>query len=213
MRRRVPHDRRVTTRTSSSCARTACGGRRRCSRCSWWSRPPTCCSRSTRSRRSSRSPTNTFLVFTSNAFAILGLRALYFLLAGVIGRFDYLKVGLAAVLVFVGAKMLAHRPVPRADLGEPARDHPADRRARSATRGATRKPGSSRPDGRWIRDRDGGGGGIRTRVQRFAGACLSHSATPPEAGNGTSLLLVPSGYSAGIRVPTACVLDTSRGTR
>ncbi len=47
-----------------------------------------------------------FLVFTSNAFAILGLRALYFLLAGMIGRFTYLKVGLAAVLVFVGAKML-----------------------------------------------------------------------------------------------------------
>ena len=49
---------------------------------------------------------NSFLVFTSNAFAILGLRALYFLLAGMIGRFVYLKVGLAAVLVFVGAKML-----------------------------------------------------------------------------------------------------------
>jgi tellurite resistance protein TerC len=50
--------------------------------------------------------TNTFIVFTSNAFAILGLRALYFLLAGVLERFHYLKVGLAAVLVFVGVKML-----------------------------------------------------------------------------------------------------------
>jgi tellurite resistance protein TerC len=50
--------------------------------------------------------TDTFLVFTSNAFAILGLRALYFLLAGMIGRFTYLKVGLAAVLAFVGVKML-----------------------------------------------------------------------------------------------------------
>ena len=49
---------------------------------------------------------NAFLVFTSNAFAILGLRALYFLLAGMIGRFTYLKIGLSAVLVFVGAKML-----------------------------------------------------------------------------------------------------------
>ncbi len=47
-----------------------------------------------------------FLVFTSNAFAILGLRALYFMLAGMIDRFVYLKVGLSAVLVFVGAKML-----------------------------------------------------------------------------------------------------------
>ena len=47
-----------------------------------------------------------FLVFTSNAFAILGLRALYFMLAGMIQRFVYLKVGLAAVLAFVGTKML-----------------------------------------------------------------------------------------------------------
>ena len=50
--------------------------------------------------------TDTFLVFTSNAFAILGLRALYFLLAGMIGRFAYLKIGLAFVLAFVGVKML-----------------------------------------------------------------------------------------------------------
>jgi len=47
-----------------------------------------------------------FLVFTSNAFAILGLRALYFLLAGMIDRFVYLKYGLAAILVFVGVKMV-----------------------------------------------------------------------------------------------------------
>ena len=47
-----------------------------------------------------------FLVFTSNAFAILGLRAMYFLLADLMHRFVYLKAGLAAILVFVGAKML-----------------------------------------------------------------------------------------------------------
>ena len=47
-----------------------------------------------------------FIVFTSNIFAILGLRSLYFLLAGVIDRFRYLKPGLAFVLVFVGTKML-----------------------------------------------------------------------------------------------------------
>ena len=47
-----------------------------------------------------------FLVFTSNAFAILGLRAMYFLLADLIHRFVYLKVGLAVILVFVGVKML-----------------------------------------------------------------------------------------------------------
>jgi tellurite resistance protein TerC len=47
-----------------------------------------------------------FLVFTSNAFAILGLRAMYFLLADLVDRFVYLKAGLAAILVFVGIKML-----------------------------------------------------------------------------------------------------------
>jgi tellurite resistance protein TerC len=48
-----------------------------------------------------------FIVFTSNIFAILGLRALYFLLAGVMDMFRYLKYGLSAVLVFVGCKMVA----------------------------------------------------------------------------------------------------------
>jgi tellurite resistance protein TerC len=56
-----------------------------------------------------------FIVYTSNAFAILGLRALYFLLAGVAHRFVYLKTGLAIILAFVGVKMLAtdlyHVPV------------------------------------------------------------------------------------------------------
>jgi tellurite resistance protein TerC len=46
------------------------------------------------------------IVYTSNVFAILGLRALYFLLAGVIHKFHYLKLGLSMVLVFVGVKML-----------------------------------------------------------------------------------------------------------
>jgi len=47
-----------------------------------------------------------FIVYTSNIFAILGLRAMFFLLAGVMDRFRYLKVGLSMVLCFVGAKML-----------------------------------------------------------------------------------------------------------
>ena len=47
-----------------------------------------------------------FIVFASNAFAILGLRALYFLLAGMAGRFRYLNVGLGIILAFVGLKML-----------------------------------------------------------------------------------------------------------
>jgi tellurite resistance protein TerC len=50
--------------------------------------------------------TDPFIVFTSNIFAILGLRSLYFLLAGVVSRFRYLTVGLSFVLVFVGAKMV-----------------------------------------------------------------------------------------------------------
>jgi tellurite resistance protein TerC len=47
-----------------------------------------------------------FIVFASNAFAILGLRALYFLLADLHGRFEYLQQGLAVILAFVGVKML-----------------------------------------------------------------------------------------------------------
>lgn len=49
---------------------------------------------------------NAFIVFTSNVFAILGLRSLYFLLAGALDYFRYLKIGLSVVLVFVGVKML-----------------------------------------------------------------------------------------------------------
>ena len=50
--------------------------------------------------------TNTFIVYTSNVFAILGLRSLYFLLAGVVEKFQYLRMGLAIVLTFIGVKML-----------------------------------------------------------------------------------------------------------
>lgn len=50
-----------------------------------------------------------FIVFASNAFAILGLRALYFLLADMHARFSYLQQGLAIILAFVGVKMLVHR--------------------------------------------------------------------------------------------------------
>src|SRR3954454_10855973 len=50
--------------------------------------------------------TNTFIVYTSNVFAILGLRSMYFLLAGVVDKFRYLRVGLAIVLTFIGLKML-----------------------------------------------------------------------------------------------------------
>jgi tellurite resistance protein TerC len=57
----------------------------------------------------------TFLVFAANAFSLLGLAALYFLLAGMLERFRYLNVGLAAVLVFVGLKMtlaaVVHVPI------------------------------------------------------------------------------------------------------
>lgn len=62
----------------------------------------------------------TFIVFTSNVFAVLGLRALYFVLAHMMDQFRYLKVSLALVLCFIGAKMLAEHwiemLVPRATL-------------------------------------------------------------------------------------------------
>ncbi len=60
--------------------------------------------------------TDTFLIFAANAFALLGLRALYFLLDGMAQRFEYLHYGLGALLIFVGVKMLVedlvgHLPV------------------------------------------------------------------------------------------------------
>jgi len=59
--------------------------------------------------------TDPFIIFTSNIFAIMGLRALYFLLADMAERFHLLKYGLALVLVFIGGKMLVmpwfHMPV------------------------------------------------------------------------------------------------------
>jgi tellurite resistance protein TerC len=50
-----------------------------------------------------------FIVYTSNIFAILGLRSLYFMLAGMMSRFHYLDLGLAIILVFIGAKMLGSK--------------------------------------------------------------------------------------------------------
>lgn len=61
-----------------------------------------------------------FIVYTSNVAAILGLRSLYFLLAGAVTKFRYLRLGLAIILAFVGVKMLlaAHYPIPTlASLG------------------------------------------------------------------------------------------------
>ena len=58
-----------------------------------------------------------FIVFSSNAFAILGLRALYFLLADLHGRFRFLQQGLAVILAFVGVKMIIAEWVPHPDVG------------------------------------------------------------------------------------------------
>lgn len=49
---------------------------------------------------------DTFLVYSSNIFAIIGLRSLYFLLSGMAGKFPYLKYGISVILLFVGVKML-----------------------------------------------------------------------------------------------------------
>jgi hypothetical protein len=52
-----------------------------------------------------------FIVYTSNIFAILGLRSMFFLLAGSLDKFHYLRYGLSLVLIFIGAKMLLHHQV------------------------------------------------------------------------------------------------------
>jgi len=58
-----------------------------------------------------------FLVFTSNVFALFGLRSLYFALADLLGRFRYLKFSLVAILAFVGIKMLVHDLLPHSQTG------------------------------------------------------------------------------------------------
>ena len=55
---------------------------------------------------------DTFLVYSSNIFAIIGLRSLYFLLSGMAGKFPYLKYGISVILFFVGVKMLLSHFVP-----------------------------------------------------------------------------------------------------
>ena len=69
-----------------------------------------------------------FIVYSSNVFAILGLRALFFVLAGMMDRFEYLKPGVAAILVFVGFKMLFNGLVPHADGRVARRDRGDPRR-------------------------------------------------------------------------------------
>jgi tellurite resistance protein TerC len=59
---------------------------------------------------------DTFIVYSSNAFAILGLRALYFALADLLPRFRFLHQGLAAILFFVGFKMIASDWIDLPDL-------------------------------------------------------------------------------------------------
>jgi len=83
-------------------------------RCCWrWSRPrpPTSSSPWTASRPCSGSRAIPSSSNTSNIFAILGLRSLFTLLAGVMDRFHYLKIGLAFVLMFIGAKMLLKQAI------------------------------------------------------------------------------------------------------
>jgi tellurite resistance protein TerC len=59
--------------------------------------------------------TDTYIVFTANIMAILGLRALYFALAAMVHRFEYLKYALAIVLVFIGAKIFWNQIVGKVD--------------------------------------------------------------------------------------------------
>ena len=59
--------------------------------------------------------TDTYIVFTANIMAILGLRALYFALAAMVHRFEYLKYALAIVLVFIGAKIFWNQIVGKLD--------------------------------------------------------------------------------------------------
>ena len=109
---------------------------------------------------------DTFIIFSSNAFAILGLRALYFLLADLRDKFDYLQTGLAVILAFVGVKMIIaewyHIPTfvslgvialvldrvdRRLDQARPARRARARRGARRPRRRGPQDARGRRPEG------------------------------------------------------------------
>jgi tellurite resistance protein TerC len=115
-----------------------------------------------------------FVVFTSNAFAVLGLRAMYFLLAGSADRFVYLKPGIALLLVFIGVKMLlydvVHMPVwvslaVIAAVGGGAMGASLwrDRRRRLAPPAGAVAPDAVAPDA-VVPDRDGDGAAVRDGI-------------------------------------------------
>jgi tellurite resistance protein TerC len=101
--------------------------------------------------------TDPFIVFSSNAFAILGLRSLYFLLAGMVDKFRYLKPGLSALLIFAGLKILLSSvvdiPIPMSlgiivgilagSIGASILADRRDRRAEARDAGTTREASSS----------------------------------------------------------------------
>ena len=107
---------------------------------------------------------DTFIVFAANAFALLGLRPLFFLVADLVERLYYLKTALAALLIFIGAKLAAAEFVgkigPEISLPVDRRD-PRDGRPRLAVAGPAVVQGADRN---------------RTGVNGFAGRCV---ATPP----------------------------------
>ena len=125
-------------------SRAAAGSRRRCSRC-WSSIETTDVMFALDSIPAVFAvTTDPFIVFSSNLFAILGLRSLYFLLAGLLDRFVYLKVGLAALLVFAGVKILTHRSTTsRSGSRSGSSCDPGHRDRRLARR----DPPDARPDG------------------------------------------------------------------
>ena len=108
----------------------------RCSSRCCRSAAPTSCSRSTRSRPFFGVTDHAYIVLAVNAFALLGFRALYFLLSGLLNRLVYLSTGVAAILAFIGAKLIRevahhkltrsrdpHRTLPRHDRRCAGRDH------------------------------------------------------------------------------------------
>ena len=92
-----------------------------------------------------------FIVFASNAFAILGLRSLYFLLGGMQGKFRYLNIGLGVILAFVGVKMLLIGSRSRSTCRRTSRSAsspwcwPSPSSPQCAPTTATGPPGSPRP--------------------------------------------------------------------
>ena len=169
-----------------------------------------------------------FIVYSSNAFAILGLRALYFLLAGMLEKFHHLSKGLAIILGFIGVKLIlqaSHKVSPRRSLRsrpwsasavivvvlagfDPAQPVLADRRAGNSR---PRRPHGGRPGADPLNDGPADCGRLRHRPSRPSMRARSAGGRRGRCAGRTPRPCGPAAHAHEIGVPVAGAARRSRG--